>query len=98
MAIQAPSLAERVRAALRAADFDSHQFGGLPRTVFNDKRIDFRRLKLWTAKDVFAASQEQQQKLYDQLVNTFGDDLISTYFIPTKHGNVSLCIRLKPTA
>lgn len=66
--------------------------------IFNDKRNNFRRLKLWFASAVFDAPQKQQKALEQLLRDAFGDRILSMYFIPAErwHGAPwSLCIRLK---
>lgn len=66
--------------------------------IFNDKRNNFRRLKLWFATPVFNAPQKQQQALEQLLRETFGNRILSMYFVKAErwHGVTwSFCIRLK---
>jgi len=86
----------KFRMALLLAGFFPQSEG----SIFNDNTKDHkrRRLKLWFADPVFAASQEQQKVLEGYLKAFFGGRILSMYFIKSPtwyHGGESLCIQLQ---
>ena len=88
------------RAALDAAGFKSSSDTYDSRHIFNDNSKDHlrRRLKHWFATEVFTAPQKQQRKLERELRASFGDRILSMYFVPAPYwtgGGYSLCIKLE---
>ena len=86
----------KFRKALKDAGFVS-TFGP---TIFNDKRKNSRRLKLWSGRGIAEAPLAKQWALHDNLRAAFGDSILAMYF--TKRGGYggpivadSLCIKLK---
>jgi len=74
------------------------------RTIFNDDskakpKRNTRRLKLWSAVDVFDAPQKQQRKLELALRELFGDRILAMYFAEGSiwrwSDDKSLCIKLQ---
>jgi hypothetical protein len=72
----------KFRKALTAAGFTgtiTYGTGGkaLAATVFNDKRKNHRRLKMWNGSEVNSAPHKQKVKLVNKLIDQFGDRLIA---------------------
>jgi len=85
----------KFRKALASANFPKSSTS----MIFNDlaKVKGYRRLKLWMARSVVEAPQEQQEKLLEELKKEFGDRFISVYVTKTApYGTSSLCVRIKP--
>jgi hypothetical protein len=52
------------------------------RTIFNDHRkTGGRRLKLWSGSVVFLATEGEQQRLWNKMLEVFGDRILKVEFI-----------------
>ena len=81
----------KFREALAGAGFDNDG------TIFNDKRLNSRRLKLWAGHGVTVAPHRQKVKLVSNLQDQFGDRLISvdSRTVVSMRRPTSVIVRLK---
>jgi len=84
------------RACLQSAGFHGLAENA---SIYNDDRkckpkLPGRRLKLWSANQVYESSPNRQLVLEAALRNSFKDRIISMYFTKNIYGGKSLCIKL----
>lgn len=81
---------------VRKALWDCGWFNKSQDILFNDKRRNWSRIKVWFADKVYEATQAEQEALEQALREAFGDRIIKMGFIKTYRDSKSLCIWLKP--
>lgn len=80
---------------VRKALWDCGWFKHAEDCIFNDKRKNWSRIKVWFAGKIYAATQAEQEALEQALRKEFGDRILKMGFVPCFHQTQSLCIWLR---